>query len=58
MNLNRITYLLRIVGAGIFLFGVYEKMLPLWIVGLVVMLSGNVIRLVMKKKEAQENQQQ
>ena len=58
MNLNRITLLLRIVGAGIFILGVYQKMMPLWVVGLVVMLSGNIIRLIMKKKEAQENQQQ
>lgn len=56
MNYNRITYILRVIGAGVFLFGMFKQLTVVWIIGLAVMLAGNIIRIIMKKKEKKETE--
>ena len=58
MSLLKIANILRTIGAGFFLVGIYYRMLPLWIFGLVVMIGGSVWRIFIKVNESKQEGKQ
>lgn len=55
MQIQTIANILRFVGAGILIVGIYQKMQPVWIIGVIVMLAGTIMRMVLRYRTSKSD---